>query len=250
MLKKYVSSLLILPLIVINICFSANSQSLYKVEIGNHADSLKDLELDLIATDEIGGYSIRKFRLNNGNYLSVTYETSSQRIVFIEADSSRNSIEKSNFRDFSYGLTTLAEIRQELGSNGCAYHNNGIIETPRGIAFINAYQIRNNSEIMGVFISHLNSSDFQVVQKNPDKIADFATLDSIILSEENYLNKIWGQQQGCDPNYEPINWYSDRSLHTEALINPSWREVPSTATPENSQSGSLYSDPAYINENS
>jgi hypothetical protein len=40
------------------------------------------------------------------------------------------------------------------------------------------------------------------------------------------------------------------------LINPSWREVPGTADPENSQSGSQYSagsqysDPAYINENS
>jgi hypothetical protein len=207
MLKKSVSSLLILPLFFINICFSANSQSLSKVEIGNHADSLKDLELDLIATDKIGGYSSRKFRLNNGNFLSVTYETSTQRIVFIEVYSSRSSIEESNFRDFSYGLTTLAEIRQMLGSNGCAYHHDGVIETPRGIAFINAYQIRNNSGIMGVFISHLNSSDFQVINKNPDKIAELATLDSIILSEENYLNQIWGQQQGCDPDYEPINWY-------------------------------------------
>ena len=207
MLKKYISSLLILPLILINICFVANSQSLSKVEIGNHADSLKDLKLYLIATDQIGDYSLRKFRLNNGNYLSVTYKTSTQRIIFVEVDSSRGSIEKSSFRDFFYGLTTLAEIRQVLGSNGCNYHNYGVIETPRGIAFINAYQIRSNSEVIGVFISHLNSSDFQIAKKNPDKIAELATLYSIILSEENYLNEIWGQLQGCDPSYEPINWY-------------------------------------------
>jgi len=97
----------------------ARSPSLSGIRIGENIAAISRIGIAPSAKNQIGPETLIKWRFPLGNELSVTSLTDTGKIVYIEYDwggDSRGSL--TGFRNFQFGTTTLAEIREELRSNG------------------------------------------------------------------------------------------------------------------------------------
>jgi hypothetical protein len=195
-------------MIFIHLCKPIFSQSMADISIGDSTKVLYELGYRETGSVKLGESFSRKFMLESGNDLSVTYDRRSQKIVFLETDWNGNSSGIiSDYPGFLYGKTTLLQIRQALGNNGYAYQSNqGSVMTEQGIALFNAYEISGNSNLVAVFICFLNESAFESVKNDPNSLSSLATLSSMILADRKYLDSIWGYSKIFDPNYQKISW--------------------------------------------
>ena len=99
-------------------------QSMSGIRIGDDISSLSQLNTEAIAQQTIGPHTALKFELPDGNTLSVTYRTSTGKIVYLETDwAGKQSGSFSDFRDFRFGETTLEQIRSAAGHNGMGFLN-------------------------------------------------------------------------------------------------------------------------------
>lgn len=69
---------------------------------------------------KIGTVQVAKWRLGDGNSLSVTAKSGTGEIVYIETDWGRNT-SYTDFASLRYGKTTLAEIKSKLGGDNFAW---------------------------------------------------------------------------------------------------------------------------------
>jgi hypothetical protein len=150
---------------------------------------------------------MRKWRLEDGNDLSIT-TTSGGTTVYIETDwNGLQGGSYSNFPGFYYGRTTLNEIRQKLGSNGFALGDRTVMKAPDGsIVFFNLYEITGNDNVIVSFITSVNANQIRRLNVPSSETSSFAKLKSIILGEPEYLRNIWGSQLTYDPAYQKIRW--------------------------------------------
>jgi hypothetical protein len=67
------------------------AQSIAGIHIGDPSSVLDKLNLKPTARDRIGSMDTVKYKLDNGNELSVTHESPAGRIVYLECDWNRNA---------------------------------------------------------------------------------------------------------------------------------------------------------------
>jgi 3',5'-cyclic AMP phosphodiesterase CpdA len=103
----------------------ARSPSLSGIHIGENIVAVSRIGFAPSAKNQIGPETMIKWRFPLRNELSVTAATDTGRIVYIEHDwggDSRGSL--TDFPNFQFGTTTLAEIREKFGSNGFTFDKN------------------------------------------------------------------------------------------------------------------------------
>lgn len=157
-----------------------------------------------------------KFTLANGNELSVTYDDSANRIVYLECDWNRNSDSaKSDFPGFIFGTTTLEEIRRTNGSNGFSYKSNAMFTSGAELVTFNDYPIKEKPGLVAVFVTVLNIAEFQKRRDRhevgADSIARNLKLDAVIIAEEAYLDRLWGNEKIYDKEAKAISWPHSKS---------------------------------------
>jgi hypothetical protein len=187
------------------------AQSLAGIHLGEPASVLDKLNLKPTARDRIGSMDTVKYKLVNGNELSVTYKSPAGRIVYLECDWNRNPESvATDFPGFKFGITTLEKIRIANGSNGFSYKSNAMNTAGGELFTFNAYSIKGKPGLVTVFVTALNIAELRRRRDNKepgaDDVAKNFTLDAVILAEEAYLDEIWGKEKIYDKEAKPMSW--------------------------------------------
>jgi hypothetical protein len=187
------------------------AQSVSGIHIGEPVNALDTLKLEPTAKEKMGSMESVKYRLVNRNELSVTYDGRANRIVYLECDWNRNSDgAASDFPGFTFGSTTLEEIRKINGSNGFSYKSNAMFTAEGKLVTFNAYLIKGKPGLVTVFVTALDMAEVQKRKDNKDPNADNVArdlkLDALIVADEAYLDQLWGTEKTYDKNAKPISW--------------------------------------------
>ncbi|WP_282017697.1 hypothetical protein [Salegentibacter mishustinae] len=144
---------------------------------------------------------IVKYQTDNGNELSVTFEN--DKVVYLENDWLFSSEGKDPLvTDFTFGKTSIAEIREEFETNGFTYSNRLYSATATHLVTFNCFELDTNKNevlitITGVPIAEKN-------QINEDNLSEKLKLLAIIIADKKYLDKIWGEEKVFDDDYKKI----------------------------------------------
>lgn len=191
---------------------SAHAQSFKGISIGDNIE--KAHALGKPSAQEAGDYnSSMKWDLSDKNDLSITYQNSSKRIVYMEYDWGGDrsvSGRSSGIADLIFGYTNLDVLRDHLASNGFVYKDHNVAETPDGgVEMFNCYEIKSSSHPTFCAISAISKDRAEQLNFNRTKIAGIARLDALILANPAYLDALWGKDKLYDPEYRPVAWGSE-----------------------------------------
>jgi hypothetical protein len=149
---------------------------MHGIKINDPQKSLENVGLEQIAKEG----NMQKFRTENGNDFSITVEKG--KVVYLENDWLQN--EKAIqplISDFSFGQTSLKDIRAKFSTNGFTYKTRGSFRTKTHLILFNCFEFD--------------------TEKN---IASKAKLDALIIADGKYLDKIWGKEKTFDAQYKKI----------------------------------------------
>jgi hypothetical protein len=186
----------------------AFAQDMTGLEIGDGASALASIGSELVAKQESGPFTIMKFRLPDGNDLSVTFARRTNRIVYLEtAWNGQQSGTVSDFPNMIFGETSLTEIRQRFGQNGMAFEGAmGNVSDLGALINYNCYDIK-RTKLVVCFVTELPPEKAQRLDVDPDSIdLGSATLGGLILSEASYLEALLGKNKLYERNYSAIEW--------------------------------------------
>jgi len=205
--NSLITKLLTLAFTFTLLCSIASAQSLSGIKIGDAPSVLEKLNLEPLAREGHGAIKMVKFKLANGNELSVTYNSRENRIIYVQNDwSLKPEGAATDILAFKFGVTTLEDIRRINGSNGFSWKSHAMYRTEDQIIAFNAYEIKGRPNQVAVFVTSLSIPEVKNKIANPDQIPKFPKLQAIILAEEAYLDEIWGEEKTYDKDSKPISW--------------------------------------------
>jgi hypothetical protein len=154
-----------------------------------------------------------RWRLPDGNKLALATDPENGRIVYAEETwGGRLDGKTADFPGFTYGETTLADIRLHAENNGFAFVERLLDERPDGLRLFNSYEVEGSPGLVVTFVTRMSAKDTQGLKGKQEgiDINRAAKLDGIILGDARYLESIWGQAKLKGKNYKPIRWASAR----------------------------------------
>jgi hypothetical protein len=165
------------------------------VKINDNQKSLDKLKLEIVAKED----NMIKYKTENNNDFSVTTENG--KVVYMENDwlqdpSSRQPL----FSNFTFGKTTLKEIRDKFGTNGFTYKSKGSFKTDTDLITFNCFEFDSKNNEILVTITKVSLSE-AVTEEN---IASKLKLDALIIADKSYLDEIWEKEKVFDPNFKKI----------------------------------------------
>lgn len=170
--------------------------SMLGIKINDDATKIKDINLQIIGRE----MNATKFRTENGNDFSITYEYG--KIVYMENDwSQKANGTRPLHSDFSFGKTSVADIKSKFSSYGFVYEHRQFIETDMGLITFNCYEFDSTNNEVLVLISKLHLDEESTDKETTDK--DFK-LDAVIIADMEYLDRIWGADKSFYDNYKKI----------------------------------------------
>ena len=184
--------------------------SIEGIRVGGTTDAIHALKFERVARDGEGSIKTTKWKLNNGNKLSATYNSQENRVLYIELDwSGKAKGVDSTFMKFQFDSTSLSEIRKVFNSTGFSYKMNAMFSTDEGIVTFNAFEIKDSPNLIAVFVTIVDKQFFDQLNSLPFEerlrvVSNYFKLRAIILSEESYLDKIWGAEKIYDPESRPV----------------------------------------------
>lgn len=184
-------------LIIGSVLFSIGSISMLGIELFDTRESVEDLNLPVVGEEP----GIVKYRTKNGNDLSVTFEN--DKVVYMENDwllSAEGS--KPLVTDFTFGETSIADIREEFGTNGFTYSNRLYSATDTHLVTFNCFEFDTDKNEVLVTITGIAIEEKDEVNEN--NISDKLKLMAIIIADKSYLDKIWGKDKVFDGGYRKI----------------------------------------------
>ncbi len=191
----------------------AMSQSLSTIKVGDSATQLETLGVPATSEQKMGPHTAIRFELPDGNSLSATYRNRDGLIVFLESDwGGSQSGSFTDFRNFKFGITSLNDIRQELGHNGMLFVKGPGMSSEAGdLIVFNSYEIDGSSVVVTVVnkIAAERLTELRKTygdEKTASLIGKEARLDAIIVADMDYLVGIWGDELMKDKNYRTIRW--------------------------------------------
>ena len=192
---------------------SAQAQSLSGIKVGDEISSASRLDARPLPSKSGDPRGERRWKLPNGNRLSVAADPGTQKIVYAETKWGGGAHGKpADFPGFVYGETTLADIRAHAQNNGFAFKEHLIDVRPDGLALFNAYEVEGAPGVVVTFVTRLSMKDHERLRNgkaNVD-INRAARLDAIILADARYLDTIWGDAKLRGKAYKPIRWERSR----------------------------------------
>jgi hypothetical protein len=198
---------------------------LLALTVGTQAQTLNGIRIgeEITAASRIAGNPTTKvaagpheevrWRLPDGNKLTLATDPGNSRIAYAEETwGGRPDGKSADFPGFTYGETTLADIRKHAQNNGFAFVERLIDERSDGLRLFNAYEIEGSPGVVVTFVTRMSPKDTQRLKGKRDgiDINRAAKLDGVILGEARYLEAIWGQAKLKGKNYKPIRWASTR----------------------------------------
>ena len=192
---------------------SAQAQSLLGIKIGDEISSASRLDARPLPSKSVVPQKERRWKLPDGNRLSVAADPGTQKIVYAETKWGGGAHGKrADFPGFIYGEPTLADIRAHAQNNGFAFKEHLIEVRPDGLALFNAYEVEGAPGAVVTFVTRLSMKDHERLRNgkaNVD-INRAARLDAIILADAGYLDTIWGDAKLRGKAYKPIRWERSR----------------------------------------
>jgi hypothetical protein len=121
---------------------SAQTQSLSGIKVGEEISSATKLAARPLPSKSVAPHEERRWKLPDGNRLSIAADPETKRIVYAEKKWSGGATGRpADFPGFVYGETTLADIRAHAQNNGFAFKERLIDVRPDGLALFNAYEV-------------------------------------------------------------------------------------------------------------
>ncbi len=203
--------LIFLFFILIWFATASTAQTIAGIRIGEPPKVLDKLNLKPTARETQGSKETVKYRLADGDDLSATSDSHTNRILYIERDWCREPRNTTtDFPGFTFGVTTLEDIRKANRSNGFTYQSNAMGQAGGELFTFNAYRLKDATGLVVVFVTTLNIAEVRRKLGNkdssPEDIPKNLRLDALILAEESYLDEIWGIQKAYDKENKPIGW--------------------------------------------
>lgn len=196
--------ILITVALATSLCGSVLAQRIAGLQPGDSEITLEKLGSKPVVVDIQGIFKISKFNID-GNDLSVTVNTTSKKIVYVELDWIHSP--KTGLGGFDFGMT-LEQIRQRNGSNGYSYTTTAMNRAGDQLITFNAYTLTKPKGVVAVFVTVLNIPELQkqLGNKKPSDgvMGKNFKLDAVILAEETYLDELWGREKIYDPKNTPI----------------------------------------------
>jgi hypothetical protein len=186
-------------------------RAFHGVRVGAPIHTLQMLGLKPIDRGGSGSIKITKWQLDNGNEMSVTYDSVQDRILYMEVDWSQKTSGMSlGMGGLLFGRSTLKQIRRLYESNGFSYVKHVMFEIDDGIVTFNAFELRRTPTIIVIFITKLSDqTQHHISTLPPEKqvlgeIGEHFKLDAVAVADESYLDDIWGNEKIYDPKSTPI----------------------------------------------
>lgn len=186
--------LLLLLLVCCAFVPAKNGVSMLGIKINAPASALKKISLKQVAKEE----NMTKYRTVNGNDFSVTVENG--KVVYLENDWMHGKGIEPLLTNFTFGKTSLKEIRTQFGTNGFTYTQRDAFTTEKDLIQFNCFEFDSpNNEVL-VCVTTMPITE-KVTKEN---LAEHLKLAAIILADKKYLDEIWGKEKLFDPKYKKI----------------------------------------------
>lgn len=175
--------------------FSAREISMLNIKINDTESALDNITLEVLAKEP----QMTKFRTQDGNDFSVT--TANGKVVYMENDWKQDlNSRQPLFSDFTFGLTTLKDIRNRCATNGFTYKSRSAFTTNTDLIMFNCFEFESDNNEVLVTITK-GSLKENLTETN---LSSKLKLDALIIADKAYLDKIWGKAKSYDPNYHKI----------------------------------------------
>jgi hypothetical protein len=201
----------------------AQSQTLNGIRIGEAVPSASRIGAKPIAKVAAGPHEEIRWKLPDGNRLSLATDPDQGKIVYAEEKwGGRLDGKPADFPGFKYGETTLADIRAHAENNGFAFVERLLDERPDGLRLFNAYEVEGAPGLVVTFVTKMPPREAQKLRRKAEKvdINRSARLESIILADAAYLESIWGEAKLKGKSYKPIRWASTQDQVTVESLRP------------------------------
>jgi len=157
------------------------------IELYDSRKSVEDLNLPIVGREN----GLIKYRTKNGNDLSVTFENN--MVVYMENDwLLQPEGTKPLYSNFTFGETSLEDIRKEYGTNGFSYVNRSIYTTETDLIKFNCFEFDSKKNEVLVVVTGVSMDDEDV---NVDNVSQKMKLLAVIIADKAYLDKIWGEEK-------------------------------------------------------
>ena len=189
------------------------AQTLNGISIGEEIAAAARIAGKPTAKVAAGPHEAVTWRLPDGNKLALATHPGNGRIAYAEETwGGRPDGRPADFPGFTYGETTLADIRKHAENNGFAFVERLLDERSDGLRLFNSYEVEGRPGLVVTFVTKMSKTDAQRLKSKQDgvDINRSARLDSIILGDAGYLESIWGQAKLKGKKYKPIRWASVR----------------------------------------
>jgi hypothetical protein len=185
---------LVLTLLIITIFLGPTSDiSMLGIKINDSRKSLENLKLEITAKNKNG----TKYRTENGNDLSITFDN--DKVVYMENDWLQDTMGRQPlFSDFSFGQTSLKEIRRKFSTNGFTYKSREGLIVDRYLVAFNCFEFDSKDNEILVTITKIPLDEYVTEENLGSKLK----LDALIIADKAYLDKIWGKDKVFDKNYK------------------------------------------------
>lgn len=189
--------------IFLNVLFIAfaliavGSISMLGIELNDTRESVENLNLPIVAEEP----GIVKYKTDNGNELSVTFEN--DKVVYMENDWLLEEEGKEPLlTNFTFGKTSIADIRNQIGTNGFTYSKRLFSSTGTHLVTFNCFEFDTDKNEILVAVTGIRIAEKD--QVNESNISEKLKLLAIIIADKKYLDKIWGEEKAFDENYRKI----------------------------------------------
>lgn len=170
--------------------------SFYDFEIGNHTEVIDKTNLKQIGYENFNGSDIYRFKTPNKNEISITFLN--EKLVYIEEDYMYKEHITSSLKNFKFKETKLIDIIERFNSKGFIYTDRNAGEMGDLFYTLICYKIKETNKVL-VFGSTLKLDKLKDVKDQKDLWSKLS-LAIIILSDEHYLDSIWGSEKEYPKN--------------------------------------------------
>jgi len=179
----------------ITILSSTSDISMLGIELYDSRESIEKLNLEVVGEKP----GMIKYRTAGGNDFSITFDKGN--VVYMENDWLQGSKSKEPlFTDFSFGKTTLEDIREKYKSNGFSHKNRMIQMTDDAIIDFSCFEFDSQKgEVLVVITVAPLTKDLTA-----GNIHENLKLEAVVIADKEYLNKIWGEEKVYSDDYKKI----------------------------------------------
>jgi len=179
---------------------TAQAQSMSGVNVGdNTAAATKALGAPASSSQGIA-FNQSKWTLANGNELIVNADSAGKILYLETAWNQQPESAQTGVYDFTFGKTTLAEVRTKLNSGGLAFAKRPpLLQLPDGVVLVTSFEV---GSVVMTFYGVVTGEDVAKgrAQAANGGFALFAKLDSVSITSPAFAKTQWG-----DPMY-PANY--------------------------------------------